>query len=438
VSSTTTDSLKGGAAGPLLLTGLGLGYIIVGEYLGGGYALASAGAGGLVIALVTATLMFACLIRCVSDFMRVMPSTGGAHQFITEGLGLKIGHLAGAAILLEYICGTAVLGSVLALYVGAHLGTGPLVTVICLFALVSLVHIWGVGEALWLTLLAAFIAVVGLVVFFAGAVPHVDMHRLLDVAPVDGNSLWFPFGWTGVWSALPFAVTFYVTIEGVVFASAEAINPEKNIPLAMYLTLAIVALFASGVVLVGPAVGGAKLIAGSPQPLSTAAQAIGASDGAWIARVVDGAAIAALAAGFFGGMYATSRLLFQLGHEGLLPGLFAKTNRRHSPWFAILAAAVLGVLVCAVGNVQQLIVIFVFGATVVYVLLFVAHWRMPRLTGMAPSIGFIAAILIFVACFLADPTWSLSGAALSVVAAAYFYFKEVRVRRAASMPLATD
>ena len=39
----------------------------------------------------------------------------------------------------------------------------------------------------------------------------------------------FPFGWKGVWAAIPFAIWFFLAIEGVANVAEETINPQKNI-----------------------------------------------------------------------------------------------------------------------------------------------------------------------------------------------------------------
>ena len=39
----------------------------------------------------------------------------------------------------------------------------------------------------------------------------------------------FPIGWEGVWAAIPFAIWFFLAIEGVANVAEETINPQRNI-----------------------------------------------------------------------------------------------------------------------------------------------------------------------------------------------------------------
>jgi ethanolamine permease len=438
-------SLKGGTAGPLLLTGLGLAYLIVGDYVSWGFALASGGVGGALVGLAIATLMFLCLTSCLSELAAMMPSAGGAHQFIVRGLGSKVGHLAGAAILLEFICGTAALASVLTLYMTALTGLSPTVTILSLFALVSLLHIRGVGEALVFTMVTALLAVLGICAFLFTMLPHVSTAKLLSIVPQGGHSVWFPFGWTGVWSALAFVVTFYITLEGVAFAAEEAARPERNVPIAMFLTLMIAAMLATAVIVMGPAGVGATAIAGAADPIAAAMGALAVKNAALL-TIANAGAISALVAGFFGGMYASSRLLFHMARQRLLPAALQKVNSRQAPWVAVLTADALGIAVAISGHIQQLIVIFAFGATVVYVLLFAAHWQLRRTEPAAcrpfrslggvllPATGIVLALVIFVACFLADPKWSGVGVVILVIATLYFRAQDLSPRAVVSAP----
>ena len=56
--------------------------------------------------------------------------------------------------------------------------------------------------------------------------------NLTDIAPTDaaGASSFLPFGYLGIWAAVPFAIWFFLAIEGVPLAAEEAANPERNVP----------------------------------------------------------------------------------------------------------------------------------------------------------------------------------------------------------------
>ncbi len=72
---------------------------------------------------------------------------------------------------------------------------------------------------------------------FGIVAPHFKMENFLKDA--------LPFGYSGVFAALPFAVWLYVCIEGVAMVAEEVKNPARNIPIGYIsgiLTLVVLAL----------------------------------------------------------------------------------------------------------------------------------------------------------------------------------------------------
>jgi ethanolamine permease len=422
-SSPLSEDLGKAKAGPVLLTGLGLAYLCVGGYVSWGYAIGSGGVGGALAAFGVVLLAFFLLTRCMGELSSMMPSAGGGFEYVSRGLGANWGRLAAAAIVLEYVCAGAALAAYCASYFGHLLGVDGFMTVCVLFTVVAWLHMRGVSEALVATLIVTVFAISGICVFLIYLMPQFNMARLLDIPVQEGNSLWFPNGLRGTWAALPFVVTFFITIEGIAFASEEAQSPEKNIPKAMLATLCVAGTLALALLVVGPGAVGAAVLSQGTDPITTALSTY--KDDPLVTSVtlfVTIAAITALIASFFGGMHGTSRLLFHLSREGLMPQLLGNTNRRGAPSAAIVLVAIAGLALARVVNVERLLVMFVFGATVSYLLIFAVHFRLriadPRASRpyrspgglLTPLLGFLLAVAIFVACFLAD----VEGSTISV------------------------
>jgi ethanolamine permease len=437
------NALKGGTLGPVSLIGLGLSYILVGNYVAWGYALQAGGIGGLLSSLVLVVALFVCIALCLSELVGLHPSAGGGAAIVERALGAPFGHLAGAAVLIEYVCGTAALASFAAGYVEPLLGIGGGWIMLLLLGGVALVHIVGVSEALGFSLIIAGIAIAGIIVFSVAAVPHLELSRLGDIPPGAGYSAWFPAGLRGAWAALPFSVTFFITLEGVPFAAEEASNAKRDIPLAMLGTLAIGAISAIAVSVLGPAAAGAITLSGAPDPLEQALRTLHSEHAAVLGKLVECAASASLVASVFGGIFASSRILFHLGRLGAVPRWLARTNRRGAPWLAVLLSAATAAVFAREADSAQLVVLFVFSATLLYLLLLLSHLvlrlreadalRPFRSPGglFLPIFGAALAGITFIACFLADVRWSLVGILLSVGVAALLFVSERRSGQAA-------
>ncbi len=422
--------LRAGALGKVLLTGLGLSYIVAGNYAAWGFGLGRGGWGGLVIAFLLVAAFYACLVACLAELATALPVAGGGYAFALRAFGAPLGFVTGIAIALEYVCSGSALSLFAAGYFQSLTGLGGTIPILILYLLVASALVWGVGETMTATLLLAAIAAIGVLVFVVAMAPGFHTAHLLDVAPTAANGAWLPFGWYGIWAALPFAVAFLISIEGVPLAAEEAIEPARTIPSAMFGSLAIGVVLALCVLVFGPGAAGTAALIDAPDPVAAVLRQAGgpAAGSAAVRLLISLTALVGLIASFFGAMYAGSRMLFALAREGVLPNILCRVNARGAPWVATLATAAAGVALAATGLADQLVVLLVFGATLSYLLLLGAHitlrrrepalvrpYRTPGALAI-PVVGLVLAAAIFIACFLADWRWSCAG--VSVIATA--------------------
>ncbi|WP_311198042.1 hypothetical protein [Ornithinimicrobium sp. INDO-MA30-4] len=61
-------SLKSGAAGWILLAGLGVSYVISGDFAGWNFGIEQGGWGGLLIATIAMGLMYSCMVFGLADY----------------------------------------------------------------------------------------------------------------------------------------------------------------------------------------------------------------------------------------------------------------------------------------------------------------------------------------------------------------------------------
>jgi len=79
--------LRRGAAGWVLLAGLGVAYVISGDFAGWNFGLAEGGWGGLMIATVLMAVMYTCMVYGLAEMASAMPVAGAGYGFARRALG---------------------------------------------------------------------------------------------------------------------------------------------------------------------------------------------------------------------------------------------------------------------------------------------------------------------------------------------------------------
>jgi ethanolamine permease len=270
---------------------------------------------------------------------------------------------------------------------------------------------------------------VGLLIFAVAAVGHFDIANLTNIA-VDnsaaGASKILPHGYLGIWAAIPFAIWFFLAVEGVPLAAEETANPERNVPRGIIAAIGVLLVSCAVVLVLTTGAGGAEHMSDSGNPL---VEALGDTTAA---RLVNYIGLAGLIASFFSIIYAYSRQLFALSRAGYLPTILSVTNKRKAPTLALIVPGVIGFLLSLTGKGDLLLNMAVFGAALSYVLMMVSHIvlrvrepNMPRPYrtpggAVTTSIALVIAILAVIATFLVNPV--AAGLCLVVFAAFMVYF----------------
>ncbi|PXW29042.1 UNVERIFIED_CONTAM: ethanolamine:proton symporter (EAT family) [Williamsia faeni] len=410
--------LRKGTAGWVLLAGLGVSYVISGDYAGWNAGLLEGGFGGLLIAAVIIAAMYFAMVLGMAEMSSALPAAGGGYTFARRAMGPWGGFATGTAILIEYAIAPAAIATFIGGYVesldlfGISDGWWVYLTVYVVFIGI---HLVGAGEALKAMFVITAIALVGLVIFGIAAIGSFDASLLTDIAPdsgAAGSSDFLPFGYLGIWSAIPFAIWFFLAIEGVPLAAEEAENPEKNVPRGIIAAMSVLLLTCALVLFLATGALGAQGVGESVNPL------VDALDGT-AATVVNYIGLAGLVASFFSIMYAYSRQLFALSRAGYLPTALSITNSRKAPIWALIIPGIIGFCLTFTGEGAILLNMAVFGAALSYVLMMISHIvlrvrepQMPRpykTPGGIYTTGFalVIAVASVIATFLVDTTAAL-------------------------------
>lgn len=423
--------LRKGTAGWVLLAGLGVSYVISGDYAGWNAGLLEGGFGGLLIASVIIAAMYLAMVFGMAEMSSALPAAGGGYTFARRAMGPWGGFATGTAILIEY----AIAPAAIATFIGGYVESLDLFGIsdgwwvyLAVYVVFIGIHLVGAGEALKAMFVITAVALVGLMTFGIAALGKFDAGLLTDIAAdpdAAGSSDFMPFGYLGIWSALPFAIWFFLAIEGVPLAAEEAENPEKNVPRGIIAAMGVLLLTCALVLFLATGALGAQGVGESANPL------VDALDGT-TATVVNYIGLAGLVASFFSIMYAYSRQLFALSRAGYLPTVLSVTNSRKAPTWALIIPGVIGFALTFTGEGAILLNTAVFGAALSYVLMMVSHIvlrvREPQMErpyktpGGIVTTGFalVIAVASVIATFLVDTTAALCALAAFVAFMAYF------------------
>ncbi|MEJ7632578.1 MAG: ethanolamine permease [Rubrobacteraceae bacterium] len=420
--------LQKGAAGWVLLAGLGVAYVISGDFAGWHFGLGAGGWGGLLIATVLMATMYTAMVFALAELSSTIPTAGGGYGFARRAMGPWGGFMTGTAILIEYAIAPAAIATFIGGYVETLTGIGGwIVYLLCYLVFVG-IHLYGVGEALKVTFGITVVAIVALAAFVIGMIPQFEVANLFTIDPTSaaGASSFLPFGVVGVWAAFPFAVWFFLAIEGVPLAAEETRDPSTDVPKGLIAGMAVLLLFAVLVLVFGPGGAGSAaftsdemLAAPSVLPLALQ-EAYGGGNA--LVTFVNIAGLAGLIASFFSLIFAYSRQTFALSRAGYLPRLLSVTSGRRTPWMALIVPGVIGLVLSIAGGSAggvTLLNIAVFGATISYALMMLSHivlrrnepdlerpYRTPGGT-LTSGVALGLAVLAVVATFIVDVRASL-------------------------------
>lgn len=367
--------LKKGSVGWILLAGLGVSYVISGDFAGWNFGLQAGGFGGFFIAVIAMTVMYGCMSLALAEMATALPTTGGGYSYARRAFGPWGGYLTGTAIILEY----AVAPAAIAIFIGDYVATlwgysGPWVYASAYLLFVGF-HLWGVGEALKIMMGITLLAVFALCIFSLVLIPHFQWDKMFDIAPNPnalGHSWWLPEGWIGIWAAVPFAMWLYLAIEGIPLAAEETQNPQKDMPKGIIAAMVFLMIIGALITILSAGTLGANALKDAPAPLVKALAAIYGDD-FWVTHLVNLVGLAGLIASFFSIIYAYSRQIFALSRAGYLPKFLSLTNSRKTPQYALIIPACIGLGLSLTGEGDLMVTIAVFGATISYVLMMLSH-----------------------------------------------------------------
>ncbi|TGK06810.1 ethanolamine permease [Leptospira semungkisensis] len=352
--------------GPWLLWGLGVGYVISGMYFGWNLGLPVGGTLGLGIATILIILLYVCFSFSYTELACMIPKAGGAFDYAREALGNRWAYLVGTAQLIEFLFAPPAIAAAIGAYFSLFLpGIDPVWIAIFAYLFFTALNILGVKSAASFELGVTILAVFELLLFSALTLPSFSWEKF-SMDPL-------PNGWSGALASLPFAVWFFLAIEGVANVAEETKDPQKNILIGFGSALGTLVLLCALVFFSSVGVGGWQMIVysvpggpASDYPLPLALRKLYGESG-WAFHLLITIGLFGLIASFHGIILAGSRASFEFGRAKFLPSFFGKVHPRFkTPANALIANTAFGIGALLTGKTAELITLSAFGALLLY------------------------------------------------------------------------
>ncbi|KMY42790.1 ethanolamine permease [Peribacillus loiseleuriae] len=413
--------------GPIQIWGLGVGIVISGSYFGWNYGLAESGYVGMLIATAIIGVMYVTLCLSLSELSTSMPHAGGAYAFTRRAMGPLAGFITGVGVTLEFAVGTAVFTSGAGYYVNFLIPEiHPILAAAVLYVFFFIVHILGVNEYATIEMILVTISVGVVLLFSFYGMPHISAEKLF------GGSL-IPGGISGIWAALPYAMWLYICMEMLPMLSEECRDPVKDMPKGIMRAIFTLVILAVLVVTVTVGLGGAMGTSTEANPLSYAI-ANGVNENSWLISVLSVVGLFGMLSSLAGAILAYSRQTFALARAGYFPKFLSKlSEKRRTPYMAILVPGVVGFVFVLMFNPDRLILIATFGALVSYIMmnisLMILRKKEPNLARpykapfypVVPIISIIISIIALFSSIFKDPTFFFINVAIFAAAVIYYF-----------------
>ena len=351
---------------PTLLWGLGVGYVISGMYFGWNLGLEKGGTLGMAMATVLVIILYTCFSFSYAELACAIPKAGGVYDYAEKAFKKDIGFVAGLAQIIEFVFAPPAIAIAIGSYFNLAFPQVPILpAAVSVYLIFMTLNIYGVKAAASFELIVTVFAVGELLLFSSLTLPHFSISHFTQNP--------FPNGWGGAFAAIPFAIWFFLGIEGVANVAEETIHPQKDILKGFGWALITLVVLCVLVFVAAIGIGGWETIVysatgtSSDSPLPLALGKVFASDHLFY-KLLIGIGLFGLVASFHGLLLASGRATYEFGKIGNAPRILGKVHKRfQTPANALIFNSILGIIILCTGKTAEIIIISVFGALTLYI-----------------------------------------------------------------------
>jgi ethanolamine permease len=370
------------------LWAIAVGLVISGEYFGWSFGWAAAGTLGFLITTIVIAVMYLAFVFSFTELTTAIPQAGGPFAYSDRAFGPMGGKIAGFATLIEFLFAPPAI----ALAIGAYLnvqfpGLDPKTGALGAYLIFIVLNVVGVRIAATFEIVVTLLAVAELLVFMGVVAPAFEWSRFAAGGWAGGTVL-NGAAISGMIAAAPFAIWFFLAIEGVAMAAEEAKEPRRSIPIAYVGGILTLLVLAFGVMIFSGGAADWRTLSTVSDPLPQAMKAVVGTSSSWLHMLV-WLGLFGLVASFHGIILGYARQIFALARAGYLPAACARLHPRfHTPHIATIAGGVIGIaaiysdsLITIAGQslTASIVTLSAFGALTMYVVSMASLFRLRQI-----------------------------------------------------------
>ncbi len=335
----------------LVMLGVG-GVIGAGIFVLTGTAAALHAGPGIAISFAISAL--GCMLAglAYAEFSSMIPISGSAYTYGYATMGEFIAWIIGWDLILEYLFGSATVAVGWSGYVvsmladfgmhipavlsqapfsydhdGWHL-TGSIINFPAVFivAIMTSLLVVGIKESAKFNNIIVLVKVIVILLFIAFGISHIDTANWTPFIP-ENTGTWGQFGWSGILAGAGVVFFAFIGFDAVSTASQEAINPKRDMPIGILVSLAVSTVLYIAVALVMTGMVSYTQL-NVPAPIAVAINSAGESL-QWLRPLIKFGAIAGLSSVVLVLLMGQSRIFFSMAHDGLLWKPFAKVHKKY-------------------------------------------------------------------------------------------------------------
>lgn len=435
--------------GTFRLWGIAVGLVISGEYFGWSYGWAQAGTLGFLVTALLIAAMYTAFIFSFTELTTSIPHAGGPFAYAHRAFGPVGGFIAGFATLVEFVFAPPAIAMAIGAYLNVQFpGIDAKFIAVGAYVVFMALNVLGVSIAATFELCVTILAIIELLVFMGVVAPGFSFDNFLAHGWA-GSDAFSGTAISGIFAAIPFAIWFFLAIEGAAMAAEEAKDPKKTIPIAFIAGILTLVVLAIGVMVFAGGAGDWRNLANINDPLPQAMKIIVGNSSGWLHMLV-WLGLFGLIASFHGIIMGYSRQIFALARAGFLPQSLAAINTRfQTPHWAILAGGIIGIAAIFSDNLivigglpltANIVTMSVFGAIVMYIISMAALFKLRRTEPtlerpfkapwfpFAPALALVLALLSLAAMIYYNGLLFIIFAVL--FALGFVYYKATHAQRA--------